>query len=185
MLQYLAKVLKQKFKWSLVEGQSPCSSLSTDPSARNIWFDAVLLKYLIGYSYLEHFDMMVKSFEGHRLAVEVNIGNCDWMLRYLKGLCGGFCLMLDQSSGKITALFIKAHLTEQGHLCPSQEYKQSACPAATMKFTLSQDQIWIHFYLFLPSAHCHMKQSCHKSNLKSFISVYEIIHKFIDTMYIH
>lgn len=127
------RALEQDFECSLVEGRSPCSSLlSTDPRARNIWFDAVLLKYLIGHSYLERSDMMMKSSERLWLAAEVNMEGSDWMLRYLKGLCGVFGLMLDQSSGKITALFIKAHLTEQGHLCPSQEHKQSACPAATM-----------------------------------------------------
>ena len=66
------------------------------------------------------------------MAVGVDIEDCDWMLEDPKGSCGVFSPMYRQvglGSGKITALFLKAHLTAEGHLCLSQE--QSACPPAT------------------------------------------------------
>lgn len=43
----------------------------------------------------------------------------------IKGWWGVFDLCLDEldwSSGNISDLFIKAHLTEMGHLWPSQEH---------------------------------------------------------------
>lgn len=83
-------------------------------SHRFVWRSA--FKYLIGCRYREHSDMTAKSSGALWLAAEVERGG----LRLEAELSEGFvsCLVvLDQSSGKITALFIKAHLTEEGHLC--------------------------------------------------------------------
>lgn len=104
-----------------LKGSSPCWRQPAHLRVRHISFDTVWFNYIIGYSYLENSDMMKKSSEASWLADEVHIRDCDWKLRYLRGLCGlGWCTdKLDRSSGKITALFIKAHLTEEGHLCPS------------------------------------------------------------------
>lgn len=48
---------------------------------------------MIGYCYLEHFDLINKSSEPSWLAVGWNTEGRDWKRRYLKVLCGVFGLM--------------------------------------------------------------------------------------------
>ncbi len=151
--------------WSTVT--PPITALESKSKTHLVWCS--LVKYLIGYSYLEHSDMMVKSSEALWLASEVNMDNCDWKLGYLHGLCGVFGLMYRQVGSeqwKNNCSIYKGPFNRRGSSV-SLTGTQTACPPATMNSLHHKIRSGLWTTCFLLFTCCHIKQRC----LKSFLNV--------------
>lgn len=146
--QLRALVLKHAEDSALCEGRSFCSS-----QRRTIHFDTVQVKDLIGYSYLEHSDMMLRSSEALWLAAQVNTEGRDWKPSYLKGLRGVLGLMyrrVGSEQWKNNCSIYKGPFNRRGssvslhsqEVSPSQHLIHTQLPLCTLSYEAEVHQMF-------------------------------------------
>lgn len=115
--------------------------------------------------------MTAKPSEALWLASELNVFDCDWKLRYLKGLRGVFRLMYGQvgpAQWKNNCSIYKGPFSRRGSSV-SLTGTQTACPATMNSL---HHKIWTHNYLFPPFYILSYQQRCPKSDFKFYVPVY-------------